>query len=269
MRRWTGCFMLVLAVCVGWAAAGELSAPKRLTFVIQQDADPAMTSLNFNKGFAELLKWLPSDCQVSIFGFYGNTVYPVRHGKAGELDWPSKGMDFLAINQNAVPFKDLLAILAHWRIQDQPVCFISNCRCLAMFQSMQLEGTNVDKHVNIKPSVVSAVEKPVIMDQQDFDPKRYEPLAKLNRYLKENKIRLYGFYVRKNTEKDLFAEDDRTGSSFFTGDMRYFQNRQISRDLMLDSLGLTALHWLTIESGGVLYYDFPSFSGVFRSLDKK
>ncbi len=38
---------------------------------------------------------------------------------------------------------------------------------------------------------------------------------------------------------------------------------------MLDSLGLTALHWLTIESGGMLYYDFPSFTGVFRSLDKK
>lgn len=269
MHRWLCGVILGLLVCAGWTTAGGLTATKRITFVIQQDANPAMTSLNFNKGFADLLKRLPPDCQVSVFGFAGNTVYPVRHGKAGALDWPPKGLEFVAANQNAVPFKDLLAILVHWRIQDQPVCFISNCRSLAMFQSMQLEGSNIDKHVNIKPSVVAAVEKPVIMDQRDFDPKRYEPLTKLGKYLKASNIQLYGFYVRKNTEKDLFTEDDRSGSSFFTGDMRYLQNRQIIRDLMLDSLGLTALHWLTIESGGMLYYDFPSFTGVFRSLDKK
>jgi hypothetical protein len=268
MRRTLGVAILLGTVMLGASGALDLSETKKITFVIQQDSDPAMTSLNFNKGFAEFLKRLPPDCQVSIFGFAGNSVYPVAHGAAKALDWPQRGIEFFAANQNAVPFKDLLAILVHWRIQDQPVFFVSNCRCLAMFQSMQLEGSNADRHVNIKPSFVQAVEKPVIMDQRDFDPTRYDALVRLQKYMKANSVRLYGFFVRKNTDKDLFAEDDRSGSSFFTGDMRYFQNRQITRDLLLDSLGLTALHWLTVESGGRLYFDFPTFTGVFRSLDK-
>jgi len=269
MKRFTFLFIIMLffglmATVFCWPSDDE-----KITFVVQHDLKPAVNNLKFERGFNYFMKNQPSDLKVEIFGFYLNNVYPVLAEKAGKLMWPPEGFEFIATNDNTIPFKDLLAILVHFKISNQTVYFVSNCRSYAMIQSLHLEGLETKKHVNVKtagPSAVEAYEKPFILDQRDFNPEKYEPLKTLKRYCRDKNVKIVGLFVREYVEKDLFEDDQRTGSSFFTGDMRYIHSNRADRTLVVDSIGLTAITWITEQTGGKAYYDFGSFKSLFKSF---
>lgn len=264
---------IAIAVFLGTAASAQPQVQNpaqppagRLFFVLQQDLSPAIDRYGFDNGFKHLLKHLPGHILVEVSGFSLNNVYPVLYGPAGELAWPPERYEFTAGNDNTDPFKDLLAILVHRRITRKTVYLISNCRSMKMIRDMKLEGFFDHKIVSVKSSVISGYEKPYILDQRDFDPSKYEPIARLGQYCKANEVRIVGMFIQSKPRHDLFVDDERTGSSFFTGDMRYIQNDQMSRSLAMDSIGLTSLSWLAQSTGGDIYQDFTTFKGLFDTL---
>jgi len=238
----------------------------RLFFVLQQDLSPAIDRYGFDKGFKYLLKTLPNHILVEVSGFSLNNIYPVLYGKAGDVAWPPERFKFTALNDNTDPFIDILATLVHRQVTHKTVYLISSGRSLKMIREMNLEGLFDSKHVNIKSTVIPGYEKPYILDQRDFDPSKYQPLANLCQYCREKDVRIVGMFIQNTPRHDMFVDDDRTGSSFFTGDMRYYQNDQMTRSLAVDSIGLTSLSWLAHSTGGDIYQDFTTFRGLFDTL---
>ncbi len=270
MKKLTFVVGLVALICCTAVLAADTGGNRPCLVILQQDLQPYANKLKFHEGFAGFLRSLPPEQIVDVFSFSINNVYPVVSGKAGELIWPPKDYDFVANNSNTIPFKALLATLVHRRAADQTVYFISNCRDMDLVQNLHIEGLSSYRHVNIKPSVIQSYQKSYVLDRRDFDPNTYEPLTELARFCSERNVRIVGIFVRTVPLVTLFEDDTWRGTTtFFVGDMRYIQQRDKERNLIIDSAGFTALSWIVEKSGGDLYHDFTSFKGLFQQVGKK
>lgn len=260
---------LALTVLCLWVAAWAADPPPAKTphiFILQCDSQQMMGDLGFDKAFRDLLRRLPPDDAVLVFGFNLNNVYPVLLGKAGELHWPPKGFKFSSANTNTTPFKDILAILVSWRIRNCTVYVITSGRDRDLSGNMKVEGANDFLHSSLRPDMYSSSIRPLVLDGRDFDPSKYRPLSDILRYVKEQNVKVQSVFLWKNTQRDLFQKDDYTGSSFFPGDMRYVNREDTGSTLLLDSLGYTALVLIAHTSGGEVYSDFGNFGGLFGKL---
>ena len=257
--------VLAILLSLAFLPAGPASPVPRI-FVVQTDSMPIMGELDFDKGFAALLRRLPPEDPVLVFGFHLNNVYPLAMGRAGEIHWPPKGFRFVSASGNTTPYKDILAVLVHWKIRNATVWVLTTGRCRELEACMKVEGANDFQHSSLRPDMYSASSRPLVLDGRDFDPVRYRPLAELLRYVCEQNVKVNSVFLWKNPKKDLFMEDGHTGSSFFGGDMRYFQHCESDRVQLRDNLGFTALTLLAQASGGAIFSEFGSFQGLFRNI---
>jgi hypothetical protein len=74
-----------------------------------------------------------------------------------------------------------------------------------------------------------------------FSPSRYQPIENLRKYCKKNDIRILGLYVPVRSR--------------FPG--------------QVDRIPLDSFRYTVETSGGKAYYNFNTFTGVFRALDEK
>ncbi len=264
MRKSVPFAILVVLLSLVFLRAGPASPVPRI-FIVQTDSMPIMGELGFDKGFSALLRRLPPDDPVLVFGFHLNNVYPLAMGRAGEIQWPPKGFRFVSKSESTTPYKDVLAVLAHWKIRNATVWIVTTGRCRELESCMKVEGTNDFQHSSLRPDMYSSSSRPLVLEGREFDPSCYQPLAELLRYVREQNVKVKSVFLWKNPQKDLFLEDGHTGSSFFGGDMRYFQHGESDRVLLRDNLGFTALTLLAQVSGGEVFSEFGSFQGLFRT----
>jgi hypothetical protein len=74
-----------------------------------------------------------------------------------------------------------------------------------------------------------------------FSPSRYQPIEDLRQYCKKNDIRIIGLYVPIRNR--------------FSG--------------VMDNIPLNAFRYAVETSGGKAYFNFNTFTGVFRALEEK
>ena len=250
--------LLLCLMAVSAAAAGE-DLDRPVIFLIQQDLNPEITPLNPEAGLKWLLGHLPSETRVMVVVFRLEEFDTVLNTTAGEAMKGFRGFRFSAKSQNSLPIESLLAFLSQQEIRDQAVYFVSNSYSQAMMQKMQLGRLNFTE--SQLTGFVGPDQRPSLMQVKGFDPDKYPPLPQLRQYCKDRKVRIMGVFVAETPVHSASSP-----GTIFPGDMSTLSIRYDRRNLALESLGFTALQWITRETGGEIYYDFPTFQGLFEVL---
>lgn len=168
MKHYT---LFLAALLIILTTAFVSAAPGSLLFVVQQDLNPSINSLAFEKGMKDLLKRVPPETAVSIYKTSKNNTMLAAQGTAEKLSWLPGGKGFTLRNPATTPYQNLLAFLEKERIQDRTVIWVTSG--IAEDLKLQFEDR--------RPGTII--------------PTDFGPLEKLVSYCRANRVRLTTFIV--------------------------------------------------------------------------
>ncbi len=261
------CAFLLAFIVFALAADENPAAGPPVIFLVQQDLNPPISPLKIGKGLEWLLGKLPPLQPVALYLFHLDHATLVLNGPAVEMKGRVKDLQFVSQSDNTLPLEILLAFLTVQKLHDQTVYLVSNGHSQAMQQQMHLEGMSDWGHSSIRNP--SSGGQPTIMQLRDFDPTKYQPLMDLRQYCKDHKVGITTLFVAETPVRTQRMEEPGQEGYFFRGDSTSVARRTDAKKLAEDSLGFTAVQWLSQESGGQIFFDFNSFRSLFESMLSK